>query len=187
MLWYALTLASPYISASEETTAGLQPLLKWEPLMCLSPCLQALKEELAWARLTGKPRPAGFPPNTSCSRAALALDLIAPSDTFDLSGANTRKKHAVGAPNMAMHMTAAIAAGKRVKQLMNNEHNSLLRQLHRDNAWLSRQMKDSHAALEKLHDRLKSQQQAGSLVSWWLHLVMAACRDTWLCSCADLC
>lgn len=136
--------------------------------------IQALQEELAWARITGKPRPAGFPPNTSCSRAALALDALAAScsptqPVFDVSGTLRRKKHSAGMPNMAMRMNAAsvaVAAGKRANQLTHNERNSLLRQLHRDNAWLLGQLRDSNAALKQLHDKLEAEQQACS--SAWL-------------------
>ena len=63
---------------------------------------------------------------------------------------------------MALHMasaSAAIAAGKRANQLTHNERNSLLRQLHRDNAWLLTQLRDSHAALEQLHDKLEAEQK----------------------------
>ncbi|DBA90432.1 TPA: hypothetical protein ACH3X1_003703 [Trebouxia sp. C0004] len=127
----------------------------------------ALQEELAWARLTGKPRPAGVPPNTSCSRAALALDASAASclstqQAFDVSGTLRRKKHSVAMPSMAMHMasaSAAVAAGRKANQLTHLERNSLLRQLHRDNAWLLAQLRDSNAALEQLHDRLEAEQK----------------------------
>ncbi|KAL0049732.1 hypothetical protein WJX82_008757 [Trebouxia sp. C0006] len=51
----------------------------------------ALQEELAWARLTGKPRPAGFPRNTSCSRAALALDALAASLEAEQKGSPAYK------------------------------------------------------------------------------------------------
>ena len=134
---------------------------------------QALQEELAWARLTGKARPAGFPPNTSCSRAALALDALAASTQqgFDASGPARRKKHAAAAPNLAAHMaaaSAAVAAGKRADQLTHSERNSLLRQLHRDNAWLLGCLRDSNAALEQLHDRLEAEQK----VQWPLAVLM---------------
>ncbi|DBA93908.1 TPA: hypothetical protein ACH3X3_013946 [Trebouxia sp. C0006] len=127
----------------------------------------ALQEELAWARLTGKPRPAGFPRNTSCSRAALALDALAAScspaqQAFDVSGTLRHKKRSVAMPSMAMHMasaSAAVAAGRKANQLTHSERNSLLRQLHRDNAWLLAQLRDSNAALEQLHDRLEAEQK----------------------------
>ena len=134
--------------------------------LCLS---QALQEELAWARLTGKPRPTGFPPNTSCSRAALALDALAAStqQAFDTSGPVRKKKHAAAAaaPNAAAHMaaaSAAFAAGRRADLLTHRERNSMLRQLHRDNAWLLGCLTDSNAALEQLHDRLTAEQKVGS-------------------------
>ena len=45
-------------------------------------------------------------------------------------------------------------------QLTQPEFSSLLHQLHRDNGWLLAQLKDSNAALEQLHDRMESEQQA---------------------------
>ena len=135
---------------------------------------QALQEGLAWARLTGKPRATSFPPNTSCSRAALALDALAAStqQAFDASGPVRKKKHAAAAaaPNAAAHMAAASAAfavGRRADLLTHRERNSLLRQLHRDNAWLLRCLTDSNAAVEQLHDRLAAEQKVESC---WLLL-----------------
>ena len=127
--------------------------------------IQALQEELAWARLTGKPRPASFPPNTSCSRAAFALEALAASaaqPAFDVSGPIRQQKQQAKAPNVAKHMAAAnaaIAAGKKKHQLTQPELSNLLHQLHRDNGWLLGQLKDSNAALEQLHDRMEAEQQ----------------------------
>ncbi len=61
-----------------------------------------------------------------------------------------------------MHMaaaSAAVAAGKRANQLTHSERNSLLRQLHRDTAWLLAQLRDSNAAMEQLHDKLEAEQK----------------------------
>lgn len=119
--------------------------------------------------MTGKPRPTGFPANTSCSRAALALDALAAStrQAFDTSGPVRRKKHAAAAaPNAAAHMAAASAAfavGRRsVDLLTHSECNSLLRQLHRDNAWLLGCLTEGNAALEQLQDRLEAEQKVDS-------------------------
>ena len=57
--------------------------------------------------------------------------------------------------------SAAVAASKRVDRLTHEERNSLLRQLHRDNAWLLGCIADSSAALEQLHDRLEAEQKVG--------------------------
>ena len=55
--------------------------------------------------------------------------------------------------------SAAIATGKRADQLTHVERNSLLHQLHRDNAWLLECVRDSNAALEQLHDKLEAEQK----------------------------
>lgn len=81
---------------------------------------------------------------------------------FDVSGTLRHKKRSVAMPSMAMHMasaSAAVAAGRKANQLTHSERNSLLRQLHRDNAWLLAQLRDSNAALEQLHDRLEAEQK----------------------------
>lgn len=99
----------------------------------------------------------------------MALDALAASaqQAFDASGPVRKKKHAAAAaaaPNAAAHMaaaSAACAAGRRADALTHREHNSLLRQLHRDNAWLLGCLADSNAALEQLHDRLIAQQKVG--------------------------
>ena len=151
-------------------------------------CNQALQEELAWARLTGKPRPAGFPPNTSCSRAALALEALAASaaqPVFDVSGPIRQQKQQAKAPNVAKHMAAAnaaIAAGKKMHQLTQPEVRSLLHQLHRDNGWLLSQLKDSNAALEQLHDRMEAEQQVGNAA-----LTFACGNSMHCCICDALC
>lgn len=95
----------------------------------------------------------------------MALDALAASarPAFDASGPPKRKKKsAAPAPNAAVHMaaaSAAVAAGNRVDSLTSKERNSLLRQLHRDNAWLLGCIKDSNTALEQLHDRLEAEQK----------------------------
>ena len=95
----------------------------------------------------------------------MALDALAASTQqgFGASWPARRKKHAAAvAPNVAAHMaaaSAAVAAGKKADQLTCTEHNSLLRQLHRDNAWLLGCLRDSNAALEQLHDRLEAEQK----------------------------
>ena len=126
--------------------------------------LQALHEELTWARLTGKARPANFPPNTSCSRAALALDaLAAPPRSFDTSTALRGRGPTQLLPSRAKHMaaaSAAIAAGKHAACLSEKERNSLLKQLHRDNKWLLEQLRDSNAALEEWHQKVEAEQEA---------------------------
>lgn len=119
-------------------------------------------------RLTGKPRLASNPLNTSCSRAVRALDALAASvrPAFDASGPLRCKKPAAAAPSVAAHMaaaSAAVAASKRVDRLTHNERNSLLHQLHRDNAWLLGCLADSNAALEQLHDRLEAEQKVVAL------------------------
>lgn len=53
--------------------------------------------------------------------------------------------------------SAAVAASTRVDRLTHEERNSLLRQLHRDNAWLLGCLADSNAAFEQLHDRLEAE------------------------------
>ena len=55
---------------------------------------------------------------------------------------------------------AAIAASRHTAQLSDQDRNSLLRQLHKDNSWLLEQLKDSHAALEGMHDKLNAEQEA---------------------------
>lgn len=128
--------------------------------------LQALQEKLTWARLTGKVRPANFPPNTSCSRAALAVDALAALPrSFDTSTAQGSKKRMPLLPSRAKHMaaaSAAIAAGKHAACLSEGERNSLLKQLHRDNKWLLEQLRDSNAALEELHQKVEAEQEARS-------------------------
>lgn len=101
----------------------------------------------------------------------MAFDALAASakQPFDASGLVRKQKHAASAAagvyNAAAHMaaaSAAFAAGTRADSLTHKERNSLLRQLHRDNAWLLGCLTDSNAALEELHDRLTAERTVGS-------------------------
>lgn len=55
--------------------------------------------------------------------------------------------------------SAAFAVGSRADLLTHSERNSLLRQLHRDNAWLLGCLTEGNAALEQLQDRLEAEQK----------------------------
>lgn len=75
---------------------------------------------------------------------------------------------------------AAVAASRHVAQLSDRERNSLLRQLHKDNSWLLEQLKDSHTALESVHEKLEAEQQA--------RLAPALCfARHWLTACSTMC
>lgn len=95
------------------------------------------------------------------------MDALAASTrpAFDISGQVGGKKYAAAVPNAAVHLAAAnaaVAVGKRAGGLSHSERNRLLRQVHRDEAWLLECLTDSNAALQQLHDRLAAEQKVGA-------------------------